>query len=131
MLAHHFCRLLGYDTAALPNDLLVRWDDAAWPGNVRELRNAVARHLTLGDLLLEQPVSPVAEGQPRGGIGFIDRLLENPPPMAAAKQKLLREFERRYVQRMLELHDGNVAQAAAASGLARRYFQILRAKQTR
>jgi two-component system, NtrC family, response regulator HydG len=131
LLAHHFCRLLGHDIAALPIDALVRWDDAAWPGNVRELRNAVARQLTLGDLLLEEPASPVPEGQARRGNGFIDQLLENPPPMAAAKQKLVHEFERRYVQRMLELHDGNVAQAAAASGLARRYFQLLRAKQTR
>jgi hypothetical protein len=29
---------------------------------------------------------------------------------------------------VLEAHDGSVAKAAAASGVARRYFQLLRAK---
>src|SRR5262249_36127666 len=131
-LARHFSARLGYEEGAIPNDLLARWNEAPWPGNVRELKNAVARHLTLGDLLVDEPASPVAEAErAHGGGDFLDRLLQNPAPLAAAKQKLVDEFERRYIRRMLELHDGNVAQAAAASGVARRYFQILRARKMR
>ena len=39
------------------------------------------------------------------------------------------DFERRYVQRVLARHGGDIAQAAAASGIARRYFQLIRARQ--
>jgi two-component system response regulator HydG len=35
-------------------------------------------------------------------------------------------FERRYVERVLAKHGGNVTRAAAASGIARRYFYDLR-----
>jgi DNA-binding NtrC family response regulator len=38
------------------------------------------------------------------------------------------DFERRYVERVLARHGGNVVRAAEASGVARRYFQILRAR---
>jgi two-component system response regulator HydG len=41
------------------------------------------------------------------------------------------EFERRYLERVLERHGGSVARAAAASGIARRYFQIIRARQVK
>jgi DNA-binding NtrC family response regulator len=45
-----------------------------------------------------------------------------------ARDRLVDEFERRYVERILAKHGGNVARAAAASGIARRYFQIIRAR---
>jgi two-component system response regulator HydG len=38
------------------------------------------------------------------------------------------EFERAYVERVLAKNGGSVVKAAQASGLARRYFQILRAR---
>jgi hypothetical protein len=39
---------------------------------------------------------------------------------------VLVSFVRRYVARALGESGGNVARAAAASGIARRYFQLLR-----
>jgi hypothetical protein len=39
------------------------------------------------------------------------------------------EFERRYIAQVLEEHGGNIAKAAAASGIARRYFQLLKARR--
>jgi DNA-binding NtrC family response regulator len=38
------------------------------------------------------------------------------------------EFERRYVERVLAKHGGNVTHAAASSGIARRYFNTIRAR---
>jgi DNA-binding NtrC family response regulator len=38
------------------------------------------------------------------------------------------EFERRYVRRVLDRHSGNVTHAAESAGVARRYFQILKAR---
>jgi len=49
-------------------------------------------------------------------------------PLTQARETLVAEFERRYVERVLAEHQGNVVRAAAASGIARRYFQILHAR---
>ena len=48
-----------------------------------------------------------------------------------ARQRILDAFERAYVERVLAQHGGNVVRAAAASGIARRYFQLIRARQAR
>jgi DNA-binding NtrC family response regulator len=52
-------------------------------------------------------------------------------PLPRAREKLIEEFEQRYVEHVLEQHGGNVARAAAASGIARRYFQLIRARTRR
>jgi DNA-binding NtrC family response regulator len=52
-------------------------------------------------------------------------------PLGEARQEVVAEFERRYVERMLEKHGGNVTRAAESAGVARRYFQILKARVAR
>src|SRR6185436_561448 len=102
----------------------------AWPGNVRELHNAVARRVALGD---DAPIStsrPPGDGSAtsaRGG-DLIESVLALDLPLTRARERIVDAFERRYVQRVLASHNGNVSAAAAASGIARRYFQILRAR---
>jgi two-component system response regulator HydG len=51
-------------------------------------------------------------------------------PLPRARQMLVDAFERRYVEHVLRLHNGNVARAASAAGIARRYFQLMRARQS-
>ena len=76
------------------------------PGNVRELRNAVERavllpnHPTLG---FEAP--PKKEGQ----FGEVDIDV----PFKVAKQKLVDEVDRKYLEALLEAHDNNISAAAA------------------
>jgi len=50
-------------------------------------------------------------------------------PLPFARQQVVEEFERRYLDAALKRHGGNVTQAAAASGIARRYFHMLKARQ--
>jgi hypothetical protein len=52
-------------------------------------------------------------------------------PFPQARQRVLDAFERAYIERVLTQHGGSVARAAAASGIARRYFQLIRARQAR
>jgi DNA-binding NtrC family response regulator len=40
-------------------------------------------------------------------------------PFKVAKQKLVDEFDRRYLQALLEAHDGNISAAARAAGIER------------
>ncbi len=128
LLAHHFARELGHKEADLPNDLLVRWEDHAWPGNVRELRNAVARYLALGELAERERLT---EGVDEAGGDVIARVLSQKLPLIEARQRVVDEFERRYLEEVLAEHGGNVARAAAASGIGRRYFHMLRARRAR
>ena len=120
-----------------------RFEAYAWPGNVRELRNAVARRAALGDLApppgpIERTSAPSsgrtsASSPPPSGPtssatadDLVSRILAKDLPLPLARQDLVDEFERRYVERVLAKHDGNVTRAAHASGIARRYFYTLR-----
>jgi transcriptional regulator with GAF, ATPase, and Fis domain len=132
LLASHFARELGGDENAIPGDLLERWDDYAWPGNVRELRNAVARYLALGEIASALP----GEGTTTGGddalvADYIEHVIKLGLPLPEGRTKVVECYERRYIDRLLEQHEGNVARAAAASGIGLRYFQMLRAKLKR
>jgi len=117
LLVQHFLRQLsvssGNPDPRLPDDFMGRANRHTWPGNVRELRNAVERavllpnHPTLG---FEAP--PKKEGD---GFAHIDIEV----PFKVAKQKLVDEFDRRYLQELLEAHDGNISAAARAAGIER------------
>jgi DNA-binding NtrC family response regulator len=130
VLASHFWRVLGRRDDSIPYDLVRRYEDYAWPGNVRELHNAVARYLALGSLA-ELDLDRAAEGALGAARDLVEQILDLEQPLAPSRQRLVDEFERRYVERMLERHGGNIGRAAEASGIARRYFQILRARKAK
>ena len=111
--------------------MVERWEEDPWTGNVRELRNAVTRLLALGDIAPSSHANKPSIPRPGKSRDFIEELLEEELALPLARKKLRDEFERRYVERMLKAHDGNVSRAAAASGIARRYFQQVRARSKR
>jgi transcriptional regulator with GAF, ATPase, and Fis domain len=122
LLARYFWDRLGGRDLPIPFDLFQAWEDALWPGNVRELENAVARRLALGDLAHQ------GEGTRASPAERLELPLDTTVPLAVARQSLNEAFERRYVERLLEAHGGRVADAAAAAGVGRRYFNMLRAR---
>jgi two-component system response regulator HydG len=136
VLGRYFWQRLG-GIGDVPPDLLSRFEEYTWPGNIRELHNAVARRLALG----EEASIQEARGAARQGastappalipspLDVIGETLSLDLTFPAARQRVVESFERRYIERVLSAHHGNVAQAAAASGIARRYFYVLRARQ--
>jgi two-component system response regulator HydG len=136
VLASHLCQELGGDPQLLPREVIVRWEDYSWPGNIRELRNAVARHLALGELANLDPGqwSHVLRGAADAANGAetssVDDLIEQVLrlPLGEARQRIVDEFERRYIARLLARHGGNVTRAAESAGVARRYLQSLKAR---
>ncbi len=137
LLAQHFWTTQAGAAGPLPEALLARFDDYDWPGNVRELHNTVMRHFALGELAdfdaarqraHRQDGAPAASGN---SADFIDDVIATQLPLPEARGRVMEEFERRYVERVLDRFDGNVAKAAAASGIARRYFYVLRSKLLR
>jgi DNA-binding NtrC family response regulator len=99
---------------------------------VRELRNTVARRIALGELgelpptgatgALGTPASPEDEAD------LVDGILRMNLSLIESRQRLVEEFERRYVERVLERHGGSVSKAATASGIAKRYFQRIKSR---
>ncbi len=126
VLARHFCQELGGSDQALAQAMRLGWDDHPWPGNVRELRSTVARHLALGELADLSTEEPADGTEPVSVDQIIEQALTL--PLGEARQRVVVEFERRYVRRVLDRHSGNVTHAAESAGVARRYFQILKAR---
>ena len=127
-LTRFFWLKMGGDDATLSPDVVQRFEGYDWPGNVRELSNAVARQYALGDFevpLRTGEMAALASGQ----LDALDRIVRSGQALPVARQAVLDEFERRYVEHMLAQHGGNVTRAAAASGIGRRYFQMVRAKR--
>jgi two-component system, NtrC family, response regulator HydG len=138
LLAEAFWNQLGPHAGAIPHELVLRFESYSWPGNVRELRNAVAKRLALGDLEMEvRQVAGAAGPSGRSGpaskamLGddVIARVLELDLPLSQARDMVIEDFERRYLQKMMTTHEGDATRAAAAAGVARRYFQLLRSRR--
>ncbi len=98
-----------------------------WPGNIRELKNCV-QYLTC--LRLEHPVNPndlplLGDGQEKQPTPAITFASER--PLKEAKRELVSRFEREYLEDALRQSNGNIAQAARASGKPRRaFFELMR-----
>lgn len=98
-----------------------------WPGNVRELRNVIERAVMLakGDRITRQQVLALLQAPDSSGASGAEDYLGL--PYAKAKEKVLEEFNRRYIKAKLTAHGGNVTHAANDSGLPRSYFhEIMR-----
>ena len=116
LLVEHFLRQLtatiGNKDPRLPDDFLARAQRHAWPGNVRELRNAVERACLLPN---HPQLGFEAPPKKEGAFGDVDIDV----PFKVAKQKLVDEFDRRYLEALLEAHDNNISAAARAAGIER------------
>jgi two-component system response regulator HydG len=132
LLAAHFWRQLTGGTD-VPASFGERFEGYEWPGNVRELRNALARLVALGPAasLVPSRTSLVRKAPDELSNEPFAEILAADLAFPQARQRLLDAFERAYVERVLAQHGGNVVRAAAASGIARRYFQLIRARQAR
>jgi DNA-binding NtrC family response regulator len=132
ILTRHFAAAMGGKGATLSPETLARFASDLWPGNVRELRNAVARCIALGDDEIAQrgqrAKGPASAPQPSGSNDWLDEIVRGKMPFVIARRKAVEAFEKRYVEHVLAEHDGNVTKAAAASGIALRYFHHVKAR---
>jgi DNA-binding NtrC family response regulator len=87
-----------------------------WPGNVRELENSIIRgiHLSEGDLIRPADLFPQPDAPAEADSAFALESFKD------AKQRAVDSFERSYLTQLMTEHQGNVSQAARASGKERR-----------
>lgn len=138
LLSRAFWRFMAGASSPIPEDFLRRLENYSWPGNVRELYNAVARRVALGELAEDDIMDTVGSRRNRASKGrtsggdhpdAVETILQQELPLTAAREKVVEHFERRFIERLLLRHGGNVGKAAEDAGVARRYFQLLRAKR--
>ncbi len=97
----------------------------AWPGNVRELRNALERAIHLGAAHAlpmtgaPAPVTPSGPSEPSPPAAGPDL------PFKEAKEQLVVAFERAYVERLMQKHDGNISAASREADIDRNYLYRL------
>ena len=121
LLARHFledeCRNAGAEPKTFSASAMRKLESHLWPGNVRELFNTVRRAFvcTPGRQVLPEHI--ILEGECAApvvpaalfSISFRD-----------AKQRAIENFERTYVEELLQRNNGNVTRAAREVGKERR-----------
>ena len=95
-----------------------------WPGNVRELRNVIEIASYGGDGPLDV-ASLLCLGRLRGGAEKIHPDYVADRPFKDAKNELIGDFEKSYLQDLLKRAGDNVSQAARLAGIERAYLQRL------
>ena len=93
---------------------LMKYD---WPGNIRELKNCIesASALCENDLIRVNDITPV----------LLTRYVSVPEinmNFRESKNRVIEEFERRYLTTMLEKNQGNIAAAAREAEIDRKNF---------
>jgi DNA-binding NtrC family response regulator len=114
MLAQHFLDQLG--GKRVTPDLLAALMGRSWPGNVRELRNVLQRRASL-------EVQASSEGEPAAARAPEGPWIRFDLPFKEAQTEILTQFERAYLQALLERFGGNVTRASDAAGVSRRFLQ--------
>ncbi len=126
LLFAHFLRQeegrFGRRIAEVSPEVHVALGTYPWPGNVRELLSAVRRILALGTggrIAIED--LPAALREPR-------HPQEGVAAFFGQRARLLRSFERRYLEEALARHRGDVAEAAVEAEMPRGTFYRLMSK---
>ncbi len=125
LLVDHFLRGRLEPFEQWPEHVRHRWLEYSWPGNVRELRNAVDRALAMGGPEAAAPANLAVEAAPSSSDGLVP---EYHLPFKEAKERLLAQFEREYVRRLLQRAEGGVAGAARQAGIDRKHLYKLMEK---
>jgi DNA-binding NtrC family response regulator len=121
LLAEHFARAAGHDGplgSLFDPRAMIDLAQHHWAGNVRELRNVVEATVAMG----ETPALASASDKPTGANESLDQ------PYKEARARVLAEFERAYLERLLARAGKNVSRAAREAGLDRTHLGQLLAR---
>lgn len=99
----------------ISEETLRKLQRAPWPGNVRELHNAVERALLLSFDEFDMPTSSAATPV----------TVDASRPFKQVKGELIDDFEKQYLEQLLERTSGNVSKAAREAGIDRKHLERL------
>lgn len=97
-----------------------------WPGNVRELRNYVERALVLEDARAAPRTGPGgARAEPLEPTELFASTASIQEPFKLAKERLVSDFERAYLEQLMQWAGGNVSRAARKAKIDRMHLHRL------
>lgn len=122
--AHRYAEKLGRKTTEFSDSFMGRLLQYSWPGNVRELQNLIEKVIILEDENVFQNESNRFAMRSR-----LDNEMFIEEGMLAmkykeAKELLLKSFERRYFESLLEKAGGNMSEAARIAGMHRKNLYL-------
>ncbi len=116
ILLEHFLRAYGKinEFARLSPKVIEAFQAYHWPGNVRELQNALLRFVTFGklDFACNSPVDPAHSNDE------MQEYANETTPLNI----VMKEYEKKYIQKILEKNNGNKTKTASVLGLSLRTF---------
>jgi DNA-binding NtrC family response regulator len=123
-LTHFWQRHRGPDALPpkLTRDALDFLRTRAWPGNVRELQNVIEHAVVLAEpqqALTSAELPVIEEQDPAASITRAVTRETLAEPFRPAKEKLVAEFERVYLTRLVNRAGGNMARAARLADIDR------------
>jgi transcriptional regulator with GAF, ATPase, and Fis domain len=134
LLIQHFLDLLGAKNAdrLFTKEVIQELSQHDWPGNVRELRNWVERAVVLETTTIRPPTSArsgelgaPATAETATSTTMNVRPIDVGVPFKIAKEQLIDDFERAYLQALLAWSGGNMSRAARHAGIDRMYLHRL------
>ena len=121
----------GKGTVRLSPDAITKMMNYAWPGNVRELQSVIHRAAAMAmDKTLNGPDLDLPDHEPTGSAAICvpdgpEGIVIDQGGFQAMKAKMIDEFERAYLSKLLSSHQGNISKAARTARKERRAFQRL------
>ena len=117
LLVRHFLKKYEkrYGIKQISPDVLASLSTHEWPGNIRQLENLVQQ------LMILTP-SPVIDREHLPSDNGFTPTTESNLNFQEAKKRVIEEFEKNYIIRMLRMHQGNITHTAKAAGKDRRVF---------
>ncbi len=123
LLVEHFlsaAEAAGRRDELFPPGIMTALAAHRWPGNVRELRNLVDAAVAMNEMPSLEPGSaaPASETREPATLSAADLAI----PYGEARARVLRAFERRYLEALLARTSGNVSRAAREAQMDRSHL---------
>jgi DNA-binding NtrC family response regulator len=119
-LIARYSRKLGRAGPALSSQALERLVAHSWPGNVRELEHVIERTLVMS----AAPVIAAEDLEIDDGAASPSLQVES---FQSAKDRVVEQFERAYIEQLLVAFEGNITRAAHQAKKNRRaFFELMR-----
>jgi DNA-binding NtrC family response regulator len=123
----YYAELYKVDAIIISKAALERMKGYSWPGNVRELENCI-QYLTClqaGREVLIEDLPLLTSGEEKTSSKITPEMMQ--VSFQKSKREVVDLFEKSYLEEALRRSKGNIAEAARASGKARRaFFELMR-----
>ncbi len=98
-----------------------------WPGNIRELQNVIQNMIVMAERPEIRPEDLPPKIRPKSKRVVVDATSDM--DFKTAKGKLLEQFEKQYLEGLLEKYNGNITRVAEAAGLNRKtVYRLMEAR---